>query len=495
MRTTLRHILLGVLWLCGACAADVHQAAAADTDALTRGSRRVTSERMTGERVASERVKSEIVDPAERGKIVLNVSRGKTVRLTRPAATIFVADPSIADIQTPSNTAAFVFGKKAGRTSLFALGADQEPIAEFQIVVTQPIEDLREILRSELGDRPIHVTYTPNGAVLSGVVPSAAVAESAKSLVAQFLGQGAIVTNRLRVSGALQVNLKVRVAEVSRNVAKEFGLNVQASDATGNFRFGIVNGRPARDAAGNLLRSPTGAGSAFVRFSSGAADISAVLDALAEEGLISILAEPNLTAVSGESASFLAGGEFPIPVAQGFDRVTVEFKRFGVSLEFIPTVMSGELVSVRVKPEVSDISTRGQVQVNGFMIPALATRRADTVVELGSGQSFAIGGLIRQGFNTNISAFPWLGDVPVLGALFRSSNFQKDETELVIVVTPYIVRPAASAGQIKVPTERIAPPSDADRILLNRVASPPPGRQAPKLPVPRPLNETGFILE
>ena len=421
---------------------------------------------------------------ADRGQIRLNVSRGQTIRLFKPAKTMFIADPAIADIQTPSNDAAFVFGKKPGRTSFFALGDNQEAIAEYEVVVTQPVEDLREMLRSELGDYAIQVSYTPNGAVLSGTVPNAATAESAKSITAQYLGPGAIITNKLRVSGALQVNLQVRVAEVSRNVAKEFGFNLNAAAESGNFRFGLVTGRPAS----------SGAGSAFVGFSAGGVNISAVLNALAAEGLVSILAEPNLTAVSGEPASFLAGGEFPIPVAQGLDRFSVEFKKFGVSLEFIPTVVAGEQISMRVKPEVSDISSRGQVQINGFTIPALATRRADTVVELASGQSFAIGGLIRKGFNTDISAFPWLGDIPVIGALFRSSNFQKDETELVIVVTPYIVRPAASATRMQAPTDRVAPPSDVDRIFLNRVASPPPGRQAPKAKVPRPLND-GFILE
>ena len=255
-----------------------------------------------------------------------------------------------------------------------------------------------------------------------------------------------------------------------------------------------MNGRSAVGPAGQIIRSPTGAGSAFLGFGAGGTNISAVLDALAAEGLVSILAEPNLTSVSGEPASFLAGGEFPIPVAQGLDRFSVEFKRFGVSLEFVPTVLAGEMVSIRVKPEVSDISSRGQVQINGFTIPALATRRADTVVELASGQSFAIGGLIRKGFSTDISAFPWLGDIPVLGALFRSSNFQKDETELVIIVTPYIVRAAVSATQTRAPTDRVAPPSDVDRVFLNRVASPPPGRQAPQAKVTRPLQD-GFILE
>lgn len=432
----------------------------------------------------------------ERAIIQLNVSRGETVRLPRPASSIFIADPAIADIQTPSTTVVFVFGKKSGRTSLFALGEDGQAIAEYQVIVTQPIEDLRELLRAELGNLAISATYTPNGAILSGTVPNAAAAETAKSLVSQFLGSGAIVVNRLRVSGALQVNLRVRVAEVSRDVSKEFGFNINAVGEAGGFRFGIVSGRPVSvGPGGGVARPGSAGGSAFLGFQSGGTNISAVLDALAQEGLVSILAEPNLTAVSGESASFLAGGEFPIPVAQGNDRVSVEFKRFGVSLSFVPTVLAGDLISIRVQPEVSDISSRGAVTVNGFNIPAIATRRADTTVELASGQSFAIGGLIRKGFNTNISMFPFLGDIPVLGALFRSSQFQKNETELVIIVTPYLVRPAIGQNAARVPTERVAPPSDADRILANKLARPPPGRVTPVAPSPRPLNDPSFLVD
>jgi pilus assembly protein CpaC len=408
---------------------------------------------------------------SSRGQIDLSVSRGQTIRLNRPSATIFVADPAIADIQTPSNMLVFVFGKSPGRTSLFALDNEGKPVAEYLVVVTKPIEDLQALLRSSLGDLDVAVAYTPNGAVLSGTVPNAAIAEQARALTAQFLGQGGVITNTLRIAGALQVSLKVRVAEVSRSVSKRFGFNLSAVGQPGNFQFGLVSGR----------------------------QVAAVLDALAAEGLVSILAEPSLTAVSGESASFLAGGEFPIPISQGAsgrnNALAVEYKRFGVSLDFVPTVLSGDLISIKVRPEVSDISNRGAVTVDGFNIPALATRRAETVVELGSGQSFAIGGLIRKGFNTEISAFPGLGELPVLGALFRSSSFQKDESELVIIVTPYIVRPADRSTALQVPTDRVAPPSDSGRVLLNTTASPPPRRPELEARSPRTLFDHGFIVE
>ncbi|GJE06805.1 MULTISPECIES: type II and III secretion system protein family protein [Methylobacterium] len=415
---------------------------------------------------------------AARGTISLNVSRGQTLRLSRPAASIFVADPSIADIQTPSNQVVFVFGKKPGRTSLFALDEAGDPVAEYGVAVTQPIEDLRNILRNEVGDYRIGVTYTPNGAVLSGSLPNAALVETAKAVTAQFLGQGATVTNRLRISGALQVNLQVRVAEVNRRTLKQFGINLNFSGRAGGTGFSLVSGGSAVTPGTVPI---TGRSSTFgVSYSDGVNSITATLDALAEDGLASILAEPNLTAVSGEKASFLAGGEFPIPITQALGQTSVQFRRFGASLEFTPTVLSGNLINIRVRPEVSELSQIGAVDINGTSIPGLSTRSADTVVELASGQSFAIGGLIRKNFSTNIGITPGLGDIPILGALFRSSAFQKDESELVIIVTPYIVRPASSPQALETPADRVAPPTDAGRILLNTQSKAPSNRLAPR---------------
>ncbi|MVT55453.1 BON domain-containing protein [Bradyrhizobium yuanmingense] len=419
------------------------------------------------------------------GTLNLSSSQGKTVRLPAAAASIFVADPTIADYQAPSNTTIFVFGKKSGRTSLFALNDKGEALAEFRVVVTQPVEDLRAALRAELGDYPIQVTYTPRGAILSGTAPSADVVERAKKITEQFLGAGALVVNKVQVAGSLQVNLSVRVAEVSRSAMKEFGINLSASGQNGAIAFGFSSGKPG---------ASRGGGTASIGVGVGSTNISAVLDALANEHLASVLAEPNLTAMSGESASFLAGGEFPIPVMQDNRQVSVQFRQFGISLEFVPTVLSNNQINIHVKPEVSELSKEGEVNINGMSLPGLSTRRASTVVELASGQSFAIGGLIRRNFNTDISTFPGLGDVPILGALFRSSSFQKQETELVIVVTPYIVRPASYAAKIRAPTDRLRPPSDAGRILTNTLASSPRSRDAPRTE-PQATGGAGFIIE
>ncbi|WP_433995737.1 type II and III secretion system protein family protein [Bradyrhizobium diazoefficiens] len=411
------------------------------------------------------------------GTLNLTSSLGKTVHLPAPAASIFVADPTIADYQAPSNKTIFVFGKKSGRTSLFALNDNGDALAELRVVVSQPIADLRATLKAQVGDYPIQVSYTPRGAILSGTAPNAEIVDSAMKVTEQFLGSGALVVNKIQVAGSLQVNLSVRVAEVSRSAMKEFGINLSAFGQAGPFTLGLISG------SGGGTGAKQGGGTATIGLNAGGVNISAVLDALASEHLASVLAEPNLTAMSGESASFLAGGEFPIPVLQDNRQVSVEFRQFGVSLEFVPTVLSNNQINIRVKPEVSELSAQGAVTVNGISVPALATRRASTVVELASGQSFAIGGLMRRNFNTDITTFPWLGDLPVLGALFRSSQFQREETELVIIVTPYVVRPRSNTRQMSAPTDRIAPPSDLARGLTNNLATRPQDH-APRTSVP-----------
>nr|WP_245309525.1 type II and III secretion system protein family protein [Bradyrhizobium retamae] len=419
------------------------------------------------------------------GTLVLSSSLGKTIHLPGPAASIFVADPTIADYQAPSNTTIFVFGKKSGRTSLFALNDNGEALGEFRVIVKDPIEDLRAMLKAQVGDYPIQVSYTPRGAILNGTAPNADVVATAVRVTEQFLGPGALVFNKIQVAGSLQVNLSVRVAEVSRSAMKELGINLSALNGT--FFFSSGKGAGSGTASGG--------GKAGIGFSAGSINVGAVLDALASEHLASVLAEPNLTAMSGESARFLAGGEFPIPVMQDNRQVSIQFRHYGVSLDFVPTVLNNNQINVRVKPEVSEISKVGEVKVNGMAVPALSTRRAETVIELGSGQSFVIGGLIRRNFSTDISTFPWLGDLPILGALFRSSSFQKQETELVIIVTPYIVRPASNPNRMSAPSDRVGPPSDMGRTLTNTLASPPRGRDAPRTSVPGATGGAGFIIE
>lgn len=345
------------------------------------------------------------------------------------------------------------------------------------------------------------MAVTARGAVLNGTVRTPQDAERARSIVARSIGDSSTIVNNLTVTGALQVNLRVRVAEVSRDVTKNLGINVGALGASSGFAFGLLSGTGIAGALqsgiANAIPSTVGqSGALFARYTSPRANATALVDALVVENLATVLAEPTLVAVSGQPANFLAGGEFPVPIAQGFDRVSVDYRRFGVSLDFLPTVLNDDLIALRVRPEVSELTAAGSVTTNGFNIPGLRVRRAETTLELGSGQAFAIAGLLQNDTSTSIERFPLLGDIPVLGALFRSTRFRRNETELVIIVTPTIVRPAPSAAVLSDPSRRFAPPSDTERLLLGRVAAR-PGAEAlvERLSRTRLRGDSGFVLE
>ena len=282
----------------------------------------------------------------------------------------------------------------------------------------------------------------------------------------------------MRVNAPNQVNIRVRVAEMSRQTVKQFGFNWQAAFGVGNFVLGLATGRTFLDAAENFIVRAPGAltsntlNNAAFGFRSGRTDINALLDALENHGLINVLAEPNLSAMSGEPASFLAGGEFPIPVPQSNNTIGIEFKKFGVSLGFVATIADGNRINLHIMPEVSQLSTTGAITISSIVIPALTTRRAETTIELSSGQSFAIAGLLQNNITQNLDKFPWLGDVPVLGSLFRSTAFQHDESELVVIVTPYIVRPTDSANRLLTPSDGYAAPSDGRQVLNGDLTRP-----------------------
>jgi pilus assembly protein CpaC len=419
----------------------------------------------------------------------LNQSEGKLLHLPRPPASMFLADPTIADIATPTDKTVFIYGKKPGRTSLFALDASGAEIASWRVLVGVSDEDLRALIRAKVGNYPVSLQMTPGGAVLSGTVPTPLVADRVSAVAAEFTG-GRVINN-LRVAGSLQVQLQVRVAEVSRSVSKELGINWEAAGFAGtNVAVGLFTGRSFLDATSSLLggtaanviqRSTTNAGSLLLGYNHGSTHINSLLDALASESLIRELAEPTLVTTSGEDAKFLAGGEFPVPVSAGLGATSIEYKNFGVSLDFKPTVVNEDLISMRVVPEVSTLVTDvsgGAITENGFTVPALTVRRADTTIELGSGQSFAIGGLLQNNITSTVARFPGLGDIPILGTLFRSTNFLRQETELIIIVTPTIVRPIAHPSEVRLPTDEVAAPSDVELILRAKIGAVPGGAQA-----------------
>jgi pilus assembly protein CpaC len=430
------------------------------------------------------------------GSIVLDVRKGRVIRLPRPAATVFVADPEIADVQAQSASIVYLFGRRTGTTSLFAVDENDQLLVRTGVTVQHNLSGLRQAVQQLTPAHPISVTTVDNSIVVDGTVDTPVQAQELRELAERYLGDNETLLFRVGVAAPTQVHLRVRVAEVSRDVLKEFGINWESIFRNGDWAFGFVSGRAVSDGAGNFLRAPQ-ADSAFGAFEQGDDIVNTAIDALAEEGLVNILAEPNLTALSGETASFLAGGEFPIPIDSDEDGLTIEFKEFGISLAFTPTVLSANRISLRVRPEVSDLSEKGAITVDGLTIPALATRRAETTVELGSGQSFAIGGLLSSDIQNRIRKTPGLGDVPVLGSLFRSTRFLSNETELVILVTPYLVRPV-DEPKMAAPTDGLRPPSDLERILLGRLHSARlhPGQGGPLGPQgQRLVGPVGFVLE
>lgn len=399
-------------------------------------------------------------------EIIIEVRKASLIRLERPVAAVFVANPNIADVQVKSPRLIYVFASTVGETTFFAIDENEEVIAKFLIKVNHNLTRLREAIDSLAPATGIQVSSIDGALVLEGVADSPELALNLRQLAGRFISEGETVIDRLKVSAPNQVNLRVRVAEVSRSAIKELGVNWDAVFTGTSFLFGLATGNPVL-AAGAFATRSGAANSVFGNFTSNKLDVNGLIDALANEGLLYVLAEPNLTAMSGETASFLAGGEFPIPVPGNNGGVTITFKQFGVQLAFTPVVLGDSRISLRVRPEVSQLSTSGAVQIDTFLIPALTTRRAETTVELASGQSFAIAGLLSANTNQDVSKFPGLGDVPVLGTLFRSETFLRDESELVIIITPYLVRPVIGRDLAE-PTDGLTPPNDIERILLGR---------------------------
>jgi pilus assembly protein CpaC len=401
-------------------------------------------------------------------EVVLSVGTGRLVPLDGVMADIFVANDTIADVQVRSNTSVYVFGKAPGQTTVYATDRSGRVIYSATIRVGQNLASVDQML--ELAMPESNITATPmNGLVLlTGTVAAPADVEEAQRLVQAFVGEGTQVVSRLRTATPQQVMLRVRIAEVSRNFIRELGVNLAGLDPINGFSFLRADRAPTVNAAtgrlvgfGALADQTTSIGG---RGRIGNVDIAGAIDASDNNGHVTILAEPNLTSLSGETANFLAGGEFPVPVSQTLGQVTIEYKSYGVGLAFTPIVLEDGRISLRVRPEVSELATEGSIRLNGYDVPALTTRRAETTVELGSGQSFMIAGLLRNTSTNTIDRTPFLGSLPVIGALFRSTRFRRAETELVIIVTPYLVQPM-NPTRVALPTDGFRAADDAQRIL------------------------------
>jgi pilus assembly protein CpaC len=399
----------------------------------------------------------------------IELNKGTLIKLKGPASAVMVADPEIADVQVVSPQTVYLNGRQVGETTILAVGENDAELLHAVVNVTHNLSKLNNAVKTLMPESDVGFDSIDGALVLKGSVRSPIEAENVRSLAAPFLQENQQLVNMVKTAGSNQVTLMVKVAEVSRTELKRFGLRLENLFNAGNFTFGLATGADiALDAAGNLLRGTSGNNNVYVGHRSGSANINGVIDALEQDGLVTVLAEPNLTAMSGQTANFLAGGEFPIPVVGDEGEVTIEYRPFGVSLGFTPTVLSRDRIALTVAPEVSTLSEIGSIQANGFNIPSLITRRAQTSVELGSGQTFAIAGLLQKNITNSIDKFPGLGDVPILGALFRSNEFRNDQTELVILVTPYVVN-GVNAADMSTPLEGLQPPSDLERILFGKL--------------------------
>ncbi|NUT01300.1 MAG: type II and III secretion system protein family protein [Sphingomonas sp.] len=412
-------------------------------------------------------------------EVQLSVGEGQLIRLPRNVADVWTSNPTVADVHVTNAKQLNLFGKEFGTATVIATAADGSVVYGATVRVSQNLPSINDVMRAAMPDADVRVQTVGQSAILLGTVGSPEDAALAAQLAMRELNPGVdfskegamckiCVINRLKTATPLQVNLKVRIAEVNRSLLKQVGVNLIGRDANpGGTFFGIGQGNPgdlnggsaAGDRKFNFATKGTTLGLAGKLLG---IDLLGTLDLAEADGLVTTLAEPNLTALSGETASFLAGGEFPIPISQSLGSISIEYKQYGVGLAFTPIVLADGRISMRVRPEVSELSNEGAVKLNDFTVPALTTRRAETTVELGSGQSFMIAGLLRNRNTNNIDKAPFLGDLPILGALFRSTSYRRDETELVIIVTPYLVRPVS--GKLADPTQGYRAPSDATRV-------------------------------
>ena len=437
--------------------------------------------------------------------IALSIGRGQLVTVPGRLADVFVANDQVADVQVKSANQLYVFGKAGGETTVYASNAAGQTVWSANVHVGSNLDSIDQMLHLAMPEARVNVA-TMNGTILlTGTVAAPEDAAEAERLVKAFVNDDKVnVISRLRMATPLQVNLQVRFAEVSRSLVRDIGANLLTRDQTGGFTFGVSRGTAGTITGGDqtgtqVMIDPCdfyklGCTSALVPFDPikgafvtqntkygfnassigqtvlGAAgklfglDILGALELGEKVGLVTTLSNPNLTALSGETADFLAGGEFPIPISQGLGSTSIEYRKFGVSLAYTPTVLANGRISIRVRPEVSELSSQGAVTINGFQIPALTIRRAETTVELGSGQSFMIAGLMSNNAQRTLEKAPGVGDIPILGNLFKSTSFRKGETELVIVVTPYLVNPV-DANDIKLPTDGYQSPNEVQRLL------------------------------
>lgn len=424
----------------------------------------------------------ELVVPQADREVALVVGTGQLIRVDEEFSSLFVANPDVADVQVKSPKLLYLTGVGVGETTLFAVDDDDRVLMSSSIRVTHNLAALQAGIRKLAPGQSVSAVTVDQSLVLTGTVADAEQALNVVQVANQFVDDPARVVNRMTVETPMQVNLQVRIAEVSRSVDRQLGIRWNAiSGQIGGSRIGFVGGSGVSSAGGYSVGGGTTRGS----FS-----IDVVLQALAEEGLVTIMAEPNLTARSGEAASFLAGGEYPYATVSD-DGTNVAFKNYGIGLNFTPTVTDGGRISLKVGTEVSELDFS-----HSDTVPAIIARRAETTVDLASGQSFAIAGLMQNTSSQSAAKLPGLASVPILGALFKSSSFRRGQSELVIIVTPILARPAANGRRIATPVDGYVPPNDVERILLGRFQGTPKAAQVQnRLGQRRLAGPSGFVFK
>lgn len=446
---------------------------------------------------------AQMAGPLHAGTLEVPENKSEVVTSDRPISKALIGSSDIADVLPISNRSVYVLGKKTGTTSLTLYDASNRVIAVMDVSVGPDVEGLRGQLADLVPDQKIDARLSNGYVVLTGLVNDPGAADRAAQLAKAFAGEKVI--NMISVGSSQQVMLEVKFVEVDRQMGEQLGVSGLGSSLGGSFSGALGSGSSLRNGVLSTGAIADRFGIFSKAFRIGNTQITGVLDAMETRGLAKTLAEPTLIALSGEKASFLAGGEFPIPVSQSSggggvaNNITIQFKAFGVSLAFTPTVLGDKVISMIIEPEVSSIDPTASVSVNGLVVPGLQTRRASTTVELRDGESFAIAGLIRRDFQTTVKQLPLLGSIPILGALFRSSSFKKGETELLIVVTPRLVQPLRP-DQVRLPTDRIADPKPIDVLIdgegYHPVALPPalPPASAPSAAAPQALPAPGAEL-
>jgi pilus assembly protein CpaC len=405
--------------------------------------------------------------------LALGIGKSVVIDLPRDVKDVLVADPKVANAVVHSSQRAYIIGTQVGQTNVVFFDADGQQIAAYDIAVKRDLNGVREALKEAMPNADVHLEGVGDGAVLTGTVASPVEAQQAGDLATRLVGSSDKVVNSIVVKGRDQVMLKVTVAEVARSVIKQLGIDLSANLNYGNTVVTFNNSNPFTANGGPLV-----SGNALSGTFGSTPSVTATLRAMESSGLIHTLAEPNLTAISGESATFIAGGEFPVPTgvtcqtlasgAVGQCAPSISFKKFGISLNFTPVVLTEGRISLRVMTEVSEVSSDNSINISGISVPSIKTRRAETTLEIPSGGSMAMAGLIQEQTKQAVNGMPGVDQLPVLGQLFRSQDFVNNETEMMVLVTPYIVR-AVAQKELARPDDGFAPASDSQSALLARI--------------------------